>query len=240
MSIEQLSPGIETKYVCELGDHPLILALLHSRCLPDGQYPADRINSVYFDTSTLSLLAEKINSDYIKTKVRLRWYGNPAPGAVQPGYLEMKRKIGVRRTKSRKRVDLDTSDLIEGTENYSALAEALRHAPEIGWSGAVLHPMVVIRYVRHRFIEPETRSRIALDSHICFSSHNSVFFPRARPRILRHGVLEVKNEAGELPRNLQVLKSRLGSRDSFSKYEECWRLYGDPKYRRGYSLMMGA
>jgi hypothetical protein len=51
------------------------------RCRPDGEFAAGRISSIYFDTWSESLLDEKVNSDYQKTKVRLRWYGDWATGA---------------------------------------------------------------------------------------------------------------------------------------------------------------
>ncbi len=46
-----------------------------SVCRPDAAHPPARVTTVYFDTPSLAFLAEKIDSDYLKTKVRVRWYG---------------------------------------------------------------------------------------------------------------------------------------------------------------------
>ena len=49
-------------------------------CHPERAYPPARVVTVYFDTPDLALLGEKIDSDYLKTKVRVRWYA-PLAGA---------------------------------------------------------------------------------------------------------------------------------------------------------------
>ena len=92
--------------------------------------------------------------------------------------------------------------------------------------------MIAIRYSRHRFTEPESGARISLDTNIQFTKVNNLFFPDLGPRTLRHSVLEIKSDTGELPASFDFIKSRINTRDSFSKYEECWNLYSDISYRR--------
>ena len=69
------------------GDHEIKLVLpnraarslvrwLRSRCWPDPLYPAATVSSIYYDTPDWRLLREKVNSDFLKTKVRLRWYSD--------------------------------------------------------------------------------------------------------------------------------------------------------------------
>ena len=47
---------------------------LQATCRPDPIFPESTVYTVYYDTATLASLSEKQNSDYLKTKVRLRWY----------------------------------------------------------------------------------------------------------------------------------------------------------------------
>src|SRR5688572_17791269 len=62
---------------------------LASVCRPDAAHPPASVWTVYFDTPGLALLSEKIASDYLKTKVRVRWYG--AVGHRQsPVFAEVK------------------------------------------------------------------------------------------------------------------------------------------------------
>ena len=49
-------------------------ALLAGLCRPEAPHSRNRIGTVYFDDRDLGSLAEKLASDYRKTKLRLRWY----------------------------------------------------------------------------------------------------------------------------------------------------------------------
>ena len=98
----------ELKYVFNRQIGSQLIQWLSERCLPDGEYPYGTISSVYFDTPWWHLLREKLNSDYLKTKFRIRWYSdlngeNPGPC----GWVEAKHKIGSSRFK--KRVQLNQS-----------------------------------------------------------------------------------------------------------------------------------
>jgi hypothetical protein len=236
MKAERFEPNIEAKYVFAGGESGPILRILRRTCIPDPSYPIGWINSAYFDTPDLYHLSEKVNSDYLKTKVRLRWYGtdNTDPvGEHTTAFLERKQKIGTHRVKERVPVQMKTEDLMSGAENFSAFAKALSRAGFEGWRPAGhLFPMIVIRYKRFRFLDPSRDVRISLDTRIGWTAVNPVFFPNHAPRINRVGVLEVKSETGELPMALVPIRDRLSPRSSFSKYEECWQIYSDPLYRR--------
>ena len=67
-------PNLETKYVFHRASAPKIICWLKGRVRPDKEYPAGIISSIYYDSRGWDFLNEKINSDYLKSKVRLRWY----------------------------------------------------------------------------------------------------------------------------------------------------------------------
>ena len=225
--------NIEGKYTVDIADH-LLLSMLDSLCRRDSEHPSDCINSVYYDTPNLTLLDQKVDSEFNKNKVRLRWYGMPSePTATISAYLEIKQKKGVQRIKTRKRFDLPTNFLVPGKESLHELTAFADHVSDLGWPPVeALFPMIVIRYHRHRFTDPVSGARISLDSGIRYTRVNGVFFPETEPRTLRHGVLEIKSSSGEIQSSIMPIKSRVNTRDSFSKYEECWNMYANTTYRR--------
>ena len=100
--------SVELKFVTQkrLGD--TVLCVLDHFCLPDSKYPFNRVSSIYYDTPSLDAYREKANGDYLKRKLRLRWY-EPVGGANSDGkvraYLEVKAKTGSLRKKDRMVVD---------------------------------------------------------------------------------------------------------------------------------------
>ncbi|MCZ6546135.1 MAG: VTC domain-containing protein [Chloroflexi bacterium] len=240
MEQHALRPHLEAKYAYSAGDRHLLIASLAVHCVPDLRYPEGQVNSLYYDTPGRTLLAEKVNSDYIKTKVRLRWYGAVEAGRKQmiPAYVEIKSKEGTLRNKRRKRVDVSARLLVEGEESLGELQDFVRHAYELGCPvRGPLFPMIVIRYTRMRFIEPRSGARLSLDSDIRFSCVNQQFYPPVPALTLPGGVLEVKSRTGKLPEGLSVIRNLIRKKDSFSKYEECWQVHADPRYQREFRWM---
>src|SRR5215210_2479023 len=106
----------ELKFVLPEGIAPAVAAWLGSACRPHPQFHDAIITSVYYDDPEWSLLGEKLNSDFLKRKLRLRWYRTPGvPLSELPAFIEGKFKAGGRREKVR--VQLDTP------------AEAFEHTP---------------------------------------------------------------------------------------------------------------
>lgn len=79
----------ELKYVFPNRRAVSILNWLKARCRSDSDYPAAVVSSIYYDTVDWRSLAEKNNSDYLKTKIRLRWYQDLFTGELsQESFLE--------------------------------------------------------------------------------------------------------------------------------------------------------
>src|SRR5262245_61432427 len=85
---------------------------LSAACTPERVYPPALVCTTYFDTPGFSLLGEKIDSDYLKTKVRIRWYaaldGDPSGSRV---FAEVKYRVGARRDKLRIELGVDAVTL---------------------------------------------------------------------------------------------------------------------------------
>jgi len=71
-------------------------------CRNDPEFPRNIIASIYYDTRGWKFLREKVDSDYLKTKVRVRWYHNPETLELEENaFIEVKSKTGAPRSKFR-------------------------------------------------------------------------------------------------------------------------------------------
>ncbi len=226
----------EGKYSFRSGHASELLRFLRARLIPDPRFPEGTVSSVYFDTPRRDSLREKVGSDYRKEKLRLRWYGDPGPDDPVTGFLEVKAKEGVRRRKTRMDYPLSGAWLQDGRERFDEFSKFAPRAAEVGSarSGPVF-PMIVIRYRRARFLDPDATARISLDFDLRVTGVNRTFFPPRPILRLGRGVLEVKSESGRLPRAMWPVRSRVARRDAFSKYEAAWDAYHDPLHTGGHA-----
>lgn len=216
----------ETKFTHNSFASPGILRCLQRVCQPDEEYRENIVNSIYFDTHDYRFAMEKAASDYLKTKVRLRWYQHPSGVACEAGcFLEIKQKTGSLRNKNRIHLDLDAR-LFPASVFDPAILSSIRNKIrmlEPGLSIYNLSPQVLVSYTRHRFVDPATASRIALDTEIKAKSSRARFRRHAGEVNLTMAVLEVKGTYQELPRSLRTVLGMQVKKDSFSKYYECFR-----------------
>jgi hypothetical protein len=218
-----LEPGQlerELKFVLPAARGVLARSVLEAVCRPDVEYPAATLSTIYFDTLDLRFLGEKVDSDYLKTKVRLRWYA-PIGGQddLARAFLEIKMRVGDRRQKARLRTALTARTLREMSFDSPEFEDVLELARPLGIPlPARLLPVLLIRYDRYRFVEPVSSSRISVDMNIGAPRGHHRLVRDAAPVTLRHAVLEVKGAGTELPRVLHPLIRMGARRGSSSKY----------------------
>ncbi len=192
--------------------------------IPDSQYYFGSISSIYYDTPTLELYYEKRNSDYLKTKVRLRWYSDESKGTLDNElqcYLELKSKNGVFRQKRRMPLSLSLTALKGDPFSEEEIVLVPSRVHELSYvSSGPLVPTVLIQYKRYRFVEVESHSRVALDVNIRCTHANPAYIMGFPPVHLSEGVLEIKGVHRYLPSSLNSISSYL-SREAFSKYARC-------------------
>lgn len=215
----------ESKFVIPSSRVEPVLFWLRHACILDPNFSFGVVSSIYYDTKDWDFLSEKINSDYLKTKVRLRWYGSsvdsPAEGAA---FAEVKYRIGTLRRKIRVRTDYSAKWLSGiGLENSGLLKVPLL----IQAHGFRLHkpvfPAFVISYYRQRFVERLSEARVCLDYSISAPRVNRQMLPRALPVNLNVAVFEVKSSDGEMPNMLRRLIALGCKKESFSKYLACYQ-----------------
>ena len=203
-----------------------VAAFLRAVCTQDTEHPANIVASIYFDTRQLDFVHEKINSDLLKTKVRIRWYEDVSTRQpLGPSFVEVKYRRGLCRSKHRIQTTRKAGDLARLDLRDKSLLEV----PDLLLSTQVydlhnLEPLLEVRYERLRFIEPMTGTRISLDSQIGVGRVHQGRLPFTTRRRLDQGVLEVKNSSGRIPALLNPLLRIGAKKDSFSKYFACFSL----------------
>jgi hypothetical protein len=193
--------------------------MVSALCRPDAHYPTATVFTIYYDTPDLVLLSEKINSDFLKTKVRLRWYSTPPIHGGTGTFLEIKSRVGTLRRKVRVETPFRQDALRAISLEDPRLIAVLELTRPLGVPvPSRLMPALLLRYERRRFVDPFSGSRISVDTDVEALAGN--------PRLLGHtfrvrlpqAVVEAKGADEALPRILDPL-IRLGARrESFSKY----------------------
>lgn len=219
-------PDHETKFVLDNRRRHVIRRWLELRLPPDPHHPAYRVSSIYFDTVSWQSLNEKVNSDFSKSKIRLRWYS--ALDTREPGEtvrLEVKRKRGGLRGKLRFPVDVSTDELSSGELQDLKRPEVATLLRTHGVDApSPLFPAFQIDYTRSRFVHPMSGAGLCLDYDIHVSRVNRRMVSRHDSRFLRQAVFEVKGAASRLMPDLTFLTRLQCRKQSFSKYLACYRL----------------
>jgi hypothetical protein len=222
-SLERLE--FETKYVVPLSAAPSLLSWVQTVSVPDRSVPPGSVHTVYFDTPRLSLLGEKIDSDYLKTKVRIRWYSDLNGDAGPAIFAEAKFRVGSRREKVRARLHVATDEAIARRLDDPVWAEWLdplrRLAPQMP---ARLDPILKLRYVRHRLLDTAGHARLTVDEAVTVDALNPSRLHGTIPATMPWAVCEYKGISRELPARLAPITRFGARRGSLSKYLACYQL----------------
>lgn len=225
--------GLEHKFAFAHPYTGMIQAYLDGRFARDPEFNQAIISSLYFDRLRGELLAEKVNSDYLKSKFRLRTYlnmdGSPLGGESVNCFAEAKRKEGTIRHKERVRIAIGREDW----EHPHTSARVQEIADEVFFplAGAQMRPVIRVQYRRCRWVHAPLGIRISLDSQIEARDGNPQIFPLNATQRLRSSVLEVKaDDWNSMERFLGMLEPvrRHLQRTAFSKYLRCCRVMMTP------------
>ena len=187
---------VEQKYLFPAGYTDVIRTWLEHACVPDPRYPSSVVSSIYFDTPELFHFYESSNGEFLRAKVRLRWYsGNGAtePGAGVRCYLEIKTKEGALSEKKRTEVTIPSRVLLEDLFSGEQIPDLTARVFGLGYRAAgLLVPILLIQYRRQRYLDVESDSAIALDTQIRCTRANDAVVQATLPLCLDVGVLEIK------------------------------------------------
>jgi hypothetical protein len=208
----------EIKFTLSAGRAHVARDWLDRLCRRDPKYPAAIVWTIYYDTPALVSLGEKINSDYLKRKIRVRWYSDLGGRVAGPAFVEAKLRVGTNRSKERKVLPFQASDIATwelGDPRLLTLPRMLNPAGVVGvepW-----HPIMLIRYRRDRFVESLSRARVSLDSEIAATAIHPRLVSTLDRTPLGSAVLEVKGQSDTLPAPLQPMLALGIRKASFSK-----------------------
>jgi hypothetical protein len=216
----------ETKFVFNNTNSHLIVEWLSCSCQPDPEFPAGIVSSIYYDTRDWQFLREKINSDYLKTKVRVRWYSDINKNEPSEySYIEVKQKVGAIRKKIRIKTDIPGRWLSQVDLHNEKLLQIPSYLRMKGVNIPMhIHPVFQISYKRWRFVELMTGTRLCVDCDISTPRVNELLVPNPSPFYLRQGVFELKGSIKVLPDVLHQLTDMGCRKESFSKYSNCYNL----------------
>ncbi len=222
----------ELKFTCEAYHATSIRRGIESVCTVDQSFQKNIISSIYFDTDEWAFAMEKAASDFLKTKVRLRWYRthiDQGKSLSSKCFLEFKYKIGSKREKTRIEMPFTGDDVLVSLQEthvqeliQSCIAE---NAPEL--SAYAIKPKIVVRYTRNRYFEPFSDTRISFDTDIHAFNVDAATSSFLGEVSLDESVLEVKGDCDDLPIALRNLHNGKLKKAAFSKYYECYRLLLD-------------
>jgi hypothetical protein len=217
-------PELELKYFLPGSHAPFVRRWLDGVVQRERLYPPALVITTYYDTPGLDLLEEKINSDHLKTKVRVRWY-SPLDGAPGDGpvFVECKRREGATRDKRRVVARVGSEHLSRlplSAPDWALLLADLRG--DVWGLPPDLAPVMRLAYARHRFVDPRG-ARISLDTDIAVQAVNPArLHAPARRGSLPHSIFEFKGHGPELPAHLAPVTRFGARRTSFSKYLACY------------------
>lgn len=219
----------ELKFTHESYSSAAVKRSLDRTCIADKEFQNNIVSSVYFDTHDWLFASEKASSDYLKTKVRLRWYQKPSNenhNNTSKCFLEFKRKIGSKREKLRIPMPFDGHHALEALqqdENQALIRQEIAEkAPDL--LGYDIEPRFMVHYNRHRYFETFSRTRISLDTQIQAFSVDRGFAQVFSKIRLNQSVLEVKGDCEDLPLALRNLNAVNLKKAAFSKYYESFVL----------------
>ncbi|MEN6341935.1 MAG: VTC domain-containing protein [Methanospirillum sp.] len=193
-----------------------LLVRLHPALFIEA-HPPRWVNSLYFDTPTLGGLADSVDGQRDRVKVRIRWYGEMKRRIKSPA-IEFKRKRG--RLGSKDRYDLAPIDFKNGIAPSQENLEGRPPLPDdIQSALRLLVPVSLVRYRRLYYLSADRRFRLTVDADLSFYR----VLPGSRrlvrlPDTFRGTVVEVKYGSDDDEAARPVLEALPFRWSRFSKY----------------------
>jgi hypothetical protein len=218
-------PRFERKFYLPSSKIPFARHLLVHCCRRDRQYPEGIVNSVYYDTSDLEFFCDSVDGNYIRNKVRIRWYDGPQQKCETTHvYMELKSKNGYAGSKQRKMHlvpsgHLNNGGMQNGLIDYTTLRQGLAQFDY--FPKKCLQPVILISYNRLRFEDILTGSRVSLDWNIRSILVSPQLNRQEGSLLMRGGVIEIKGQSTDIPPALQSIRHLGTDWSRYSKYAAC-------------------
>jgi SPX domain protein involved in polyphosphate accumulation len=214
----------ELKLVFPANKYTSIRAYLRGVAQEDQKFPNSVVSTINYDTKQFFFLDEKLNSDLIKRKVRLRWYSQGDKDIEQRSYLELKSKRGIFRSKQRKVITMSGTQL-ENTNLENPTLISILYEDFVSYNRKAGHllPVLYSSYRRERFFTTDNKWRLAIDTNIQVNKINHMAFGKNHfsQRMPPLCVIEFKGTTTQLPEEYFFLINQDPLKKTFSKYSFC-------------------
>ena len=145
-----------------------LLALVRQHpCGFHEAFPPRWVNNVYLDSEGLNDYHDHVTGLAIRSKSRIRWYGE-LRGSIPKPVFEIKHKRGI---VNGKRSSVLTPMSLNGSLTESTLRDMLRDLEKENLLWSCLdyrQPSLINRYHRHYYLSGDGRVRLTVDSNLSF------------------------------------------------------------------------
>jgi SPX domain protein involved in polyphosphate accumulation len=217
-SFTKSSYRIEVKEVFSCSDlYKIEKAIRSSRFAFYSTYPNRRINSLYFDNHQYEYLTDSIEGNSLRTKKRIRWYGQSKDKCT--GTLEIKRKQGYLSWKESYKdshilntCSTEWKDFILQKKNQSLPHHELLN----------LKPKSIVCYDRSYYCSFDRKIRITVDQNITTFDQFKFYSPNFTNsrKLFATIIIEIKIDKENSRLLRSVIKELPFSPKRFSKYCE--------------------
>lgn len=208
---------IEIKEVFSLFDIPKVQKAIHlSKFAFRKPFPDRQINSIYFDDFSFSSFEDSIEGNCLRTKTRLRWYGNEHDEVS--AVLELKKKQGMY---SWKHLHQNKYRINTNARNWPTFINFLQKE-ESDLILTHLKPQSIVSYFRSYYASFDGKVRITIDQKLKTYQQTNLL----RPNFTFHRkhcnivVLEIKVSKKDSSLIREVCKDIPFNPQRFSKYCE--------------------
>ena len=211
------SKRIEIKEVFSLFDISKVQKAIHlSKFAFRKPFHDRQINSIYFDNFSLSSFEDSIEGNCLRTKTRLRWYGNENDEVS--AVLELKKKQGMY---SWKHLHRNKYRINPNARNWSSFIIFSREEPK-DLILTHLKPQSIVSYRRSYYASFDGKVRITIDRNLkTYRQYSSIDPNLSRPK--NHFdliIMEMKVDASNSHLIREVCKDIPFNPKRFSKYCE--------------------
>ncbi len=209
---------IELKEVFKPSDYNyLIKAILLSKYCFKKAYPRRNINSIYFDTFDYASFNDSIEGSSIRSKTRLRWYGNSK--AKTKAVLEVKEKQG---HLSWKKLFKDIYTVSPSENSWEKFIQYRFEPESVDTKLFGLQPKSLVTYNREYYCSFDGSVRLTIDQKLRSFNQSNFTGPNLKFSTPHFGFLIFEIKVPILKQYIikEVLKDLPFSAKRFSKYCE--------------------
>ncbi|MCJ7550519.1 MAG: polyphosphate polymerase domain-containing protein, partial [Anaerolineae bacterium] len=158
-------------------------------------YPQRRVNNIYLDTARLNMLTANLDGLAVRSKLRLRWYGD-ALTLIHP-HLELKHRNNLLGSKEQIPLSCDLDLSLRWTTILSNVLACLEPSWRLRFQSAN-QPTLLNRYLREYYVTPDGEVRVTLDTELTAYDQRFCARPNTRCKLPIQDIVVIEIKADEI------------------------------------------